>query len=34
MNRCKSVFYLIILLTMAQLTGGCARSLQIEGWEN
>lgn len=34
MNHCKSVFYLIILLTMAQMTGGCARSLQIEGWEN
>ena len=34
MNRSKSVFYLIILLTMAQMTGGCARSLQTEGWTN
>lgn len=34
MNRSKSVFYLIILLTMAQMTSGCARSLQTEGWAN
>lgn len=34
MNRSKSVFYLVTLLTMAQMTSGCARLLQTEGWEN
>jgi hypothetical protein len=34
MNSSKSVFYLIILLTMAQMTSGCARPLQTEGWAN